>query len=252
MTDLIASRSVASVLQTSIERLGTDDAVATREFLTALQSLPKFVRDIARTIDEHDMDTDLSGGRTLAGKPFPDWPFLYDVIGEYETHKLLLIEKARQLMMTWLVAAIVVWEVRHSGGQRWGWVSLKSDHADAALERMWQIVQRLPGRHERTGLGHNGFRDAGGVLWTKSYNHIEIPQMSCHVHGMSQEANDARSFTMSGMVFDEFAFQPLAKSGYAAAKLTIDKGRVIGITTPGPFGFVCDLYKGKSFGLEDE
>lgn len=251
MTDLVASRATQSILTAGVERLGSKDAVATRTFLAGVQSLPRFVFEIARTLDEHEQDGEVGDGFIVPGKPFPDWPYLHEVLTEYQENRLLLVEKARQLMLTWLFAAVVVWEVRQRPGQRWGWISLKEDTADEALSRMWAIIERLPGRAIRAQAGNKSFRDAGGVLWTRRHTNISVPQMAGNIHAMSQTADDCRSFTFSGLVFDEFAFMPLAKAGYSAAKPTIDKGRMIGITTPGAFGFVSDLYRGKAFG-DDE
>lgn len=253
MSELAASRSITSLLQTSVDRLSSDEAESTRRFLTAIQDLPRFVFEIARTVDEHDDAPLITGsGVQVPGKPFPDWPFLREVVQEYLDHRLILVEKARQLMLTWLFSAIVVWEVRSKPNQRWGWTSINSDNADAALQRMWEIITRLPGKREKSPVGHDGFRDAGGVMWTRAYGRIQLPQMGGNIHGMSQSVSAARSFTMSGVVMDEIAFLPWAREAYSAIKPTIDSGRFVGITTPGPFGWTHDLYQGKDFGEEFE
>lgn len=240
MTDLTASRTVASILEGATKNLQGKQAQESRRFLTALRSLPTFVFDIARTLDEHDPDE--------PAKPFPrDWPYLHEMIELYEANRLLLVEKARQLMLTWLFAAVVVWEVRSKANQRWGWVSLKEGHADEALERMWAIVERMPGRSVRTQQGAKAFLDAGGVLWVRSSGRIAIPALHGNVHALSQNVDDARSFTFSGFVVDEAAFQPNFKSAYSSLKPTIDKGRFVAITTAGPFGFCYDLFHGRSY-----
>lgn len=247
MTDdqLVASRAVAEILRGASGRLESDKG--TLDFLTNLRDLPSFVFKVARTLDEHDFEMQLDEQGGAPGKPFPDWPYLHEMVDLYLTERGLLIEKARQLMLTWLFAAIVVWEVRSKPGQRWGWVSLKEGHADEALERMWAVVERMPGQPVRTQQGAKAFRDAGGVLWQRSHGRISIPSLRSNVHAMSQSVDDARSFTFSGIVVDEAAFQPKFKDAYASLKPTIDKGRFVAITTAGPFGFCHDMYHGKSY-----
>jgi hypothetical protein len=244
---LVASRGVADILRGASEDLGSGASQAKQEFLTNIRSLPDFVFKVARTLDEHDEAETEVGADSAPGKPFPDWPYLHDMVDLYLNERLLLVEKARQLMLTWLFAAILVWELRSKPARRWGWVSLKEGHADAALDRMWSIVERMPGEAVRTQQGAKAFRDAGGVLWKRAHCIIEIPSLRSSVHAMSQSVDDARSFTFSGIVGDEVAFQPKFKDAYSALKPTIDKGRFVGITTAGPFGFCHDLYRGKSF-----
>lgn len=241
-----ASRIITDILNDAALRLDSSESVVTRQFLTNLRTLPDFIFKIARTMDEHDLDImDTAGG--MDGKAFPDWPYLHDIVDLYLAERGLLVEKARQLMLTWLFAAIVVWEVRSKPGQRWGWVTLKEGHADEALERMWAIIEHMPGQSIKTQQGAKAFKDAGGVLWKRSYCRIEIPSLRSNVHGMSQNVDDARSFTFSGIVVDEAAFQPKFQDAFSSLKPTIDKGRFVGITTAGPFGFCHQLFSGKSF-----
>jgi len=235
------------MFQDAATGLAGDEATITREFLTNIRTLPDFVFKVARTLDEHDDEGEANAGRIVPGKPFPDWPYLKEMVDLYAGSRSLLVEKARQLMLTWLFAAIVSWEVRSKPGQRWGWVSLKEGHADAALERMWNVVERMPGRSIRTQQGAKAFRDAGGVLWVRSAGRITIPSLNSNVHAMSQNVDDARSFTFSGIVVDEAAFLPNFQQAYSSLKPTIDRGRFVAITTAGPFGFAHDLFSGKSW-----
>lgn len=251
---LTGSRTAQNIMREAVRRLDSSAESETRRFLTRVGKLPDFIFQIAQTLDEHDEDrADVAPGQTIVpGNPFPDWPYLHEIIEEVYPHqKHIFVEKTRQLMVTWLFAAVVVWEVRRPG-QRWGWISLKLEHADEALERMWKIIERMPGRAMRAPGGNRAFLDAGGVRWEKSFGHIAVPSLASNIHGMSQNADDCRSFTFSGLVADEWAFQPAAKQAYAAAKPTIDTGRFIGITTPGPFGFVHDISRGKVFNAEGE
>lgn len=232
------SRQALAALDAMVDAMDDPALAARQAFERDAANLDTFVFKLAKTLDEHDPH----------GKPkaFPDWPYLREALRAYKDHRLLLVEKCRQVMITWLFSAVMAWELRQPQ-RRWGWVSLKEEHADAALERVWFIITNLPGEPAPSQVGRRTWRDAGGVLWERAETFIRLPELHSIANAMSQTADDARSHTFTGMVFDEFAFMPQARAGYSAAKPTIDNGRCVCITTPGPLGFVSELYAGTDY-----
>lgn len=184
----------------------------------------------ARTVDEHDIGA--------GPKPLPDWPYLAALTDEYEQNPLLLVEKCRQVLVTWWACAVVSWELRRPG--RWGWISLKEETADAAVERVWSIVRNLGGTGTR-----REWTDPQGLKWERTYTKLRCSS-GASLSAMSQSADEARSHTFTGVFVDEAAFLPNFRETMSAMLPTIDGGgRAVLITTPGPLGLCANIFAGK-------
>ena len=82
----------------------------------------------AKTADEHDPDNPF--------KPLPNKQYLRLIAYTWVHERILFVPKSRQLMLTWLFAAIASHEVLFRQVRRIAFINAKSDKADENIERV--------------------------------------------------------------------------------------------------------------------
>lgn len=157
-------------------------------------------------------------------KPFPDvyWPCLVHIIDRLQTETLLAMEKSRQMMVTWVVAAYFLWTAMYRPSSRLFVQSKKQEDANANLARIADPVQpdtggmygRLPSwmktKHP-TKITSDRVRFLGGV-------HSEI-------RAIPQGAEVAAGYTISNLWSDEFAKQEECEETWRAIRPTLGAGK---------------------------
>lgn len=202
------------------------------------------------TKDEHDLEDTV--------KPLPDKPYLrvmldallltgglmspaearYAVAAGVEVDRLyrtglLAIEKSRQILATWLVAAYGLWRAKFRDHQLVLWQSKKEDDAanvvfdkDPHTARMSFMELRLP-----AGVRDLTFK--GDV----SRCNLRFPNGS-RVWGIPEGADIIRSNTPSLLVSDEAAFQPEFENAKDAAMPAIKGGgQLVALSSAAPGAF---------------
>lgn len=168
---------------------------------------------LAWTLNEQDQ----------TGQPiqrFPDKRYLRELVHLYETERLLLIFKSRQLMCTWLMCAVVLHDCLKPG-RRWLHICKKFDSADANLERMWTIYKKLPEAFRPKAERKQGF-----II-------IRHPEADSVIQASAQNSAEARQYTFSGAWVDEGAFAEDIEETHTALVPTIQGGgRFVMTTTP--------------------
>ncbi|MGH7868624.1 MAG: hypothetical protein ACREP9_13600 [Candidatus Dormibacteraceae bacterium] len=158
---------------------------------------------LVKTVDEHDP----SGGP----KAFPDRPHLR-VLGELlNTEDLVAVAKSRQMMVSWLCMSLVLFEALHPG-RRWGVLCKQFASADDLLERAWAIYENIP-----ISLRPKATRKQGLITVLHQNNPSRI-------HAFSQDSDEARSKTYSGLLIDEAAFAEHLEAVITAARPTVTGG----------------------------
>jgi len=79
-------------------------------------------------------------------KPFPmDKPYLKCIVDELYTHKFLMVEKCRQMMMSWTALLVIDWECRFRPNRRWLLSKTTEEEGIIMLEEKVRAIQdRLP------------------------------------------------------------------------------------------------------------
>lgn len=97
-----------------------------------------FIKNYCITMDELDPVTPF--------KRFPErnHPHLSRIVDRIQTAKTLFIEKSRQVMVTWTVAAYVLWLLIFRRGNRIFLQSKKQEDANENLDRVGGMWRRLP------------------------------------------------------------------------------------------------------------
>ena len=156
------------------------------------------------------------------------------------TERLVVVLKSRQIGLSWLAAAWVLWNCLTKDGATWLLFSKGEAEAMGLVDKCHSMYNHLPkwmqlkkDPDSRTELG---FPAKGSVI--KAF-------------GSTQSAGV--SWTASGIVCDEWEYHPFAEYNYTNAKPTIDAGgQMIGIFTTdktNPETLAKKIYKGARKGI---
>ena len=173
-----------------------------------------FIKNYVWTLDEHDM--------TNPAKKFPVKPYLEATTEIWLRERLIVVEKSRQMMLSWLMVALHYWLAAYHSGQNVLVQSKKEDDSDLLIDRMWFIHQRVP---EELRVPLDGGR--------KTYCSMIFSGTNSKIQGISQNPESARSQTTSAILSDETAFQDQAADAWRAVKASLGQtGKYTAISTP--------------------
>lgn len=172
-------------------------------------------------------------GDTVATVRFDLWLEQVRALAAIVVAKLVLLLKARQIGITWLVLAYILWLCLFKPG-RVGLLFSKTElDAYELVRRIKVMYERLP---EWMRLRVPLTRDSSGSLeWANE----------SRVQSLAATKAAGRSFTASVAFCDEFAFMQWADELYTALKPTIDAGGqlIINSTANGETGLFHDLWE---------
>lgn len=170
-----------------------------------------FVRYVASTFDEHDP--------TTISKPFPNKAMYRIVCRAWRDYNILFIEKSRQIMMSWIMAALFLHDAMTKNVRRIAFQSKEQDSANALLDRAKHIYEQalnleIPWIPEAKWTGNK--------LGTATL--LEFQTTRSIIRAIPQGPDVVRSFTFSGILADEMNHQQEFGDGFAAAAPTITGG----------------------------
>lgn len=170
--------------------------------------------DCATFIDRYviidDAQDQGAGGGMM---PFHLWPAQRDLLADIGGERLLLILKARQLGISWLVCAYALWLCLYRPGRVVLAFSKGQDEANELTRRMTVMYERLPADLRRT-LPALIKANTEEIAWSNG----------SRVKSMPATPSAGRAFTASLAIMDEAAFMQWADRLYTAMKPTIDGG----------------------------
>ena len=170
---------------------------------------------------------------------FDMWPVHYELAGFIITCDRIIILKARQLGVSWLLAAYALWKTSFKDGSNVLMLSKREDEARSLLGKSFFIYQNIPlflrrkiHKHNETELSFAD-NDTPGVASTS-------------IKAFPSTEDAGRSEAASDVICDEWAFHPYAETNYGAYKPTIDAGgKLIGVSTANGIGnFFHKMYMG--------
>lgn len=142
-------------------------------------------------------------------KRFPALAFLEAVARVWVGVKLLRVKKSRQLLVTWLFAALYLHKALVRRGTRVAWFCLKWDKAyDHIKNRAYRIYQAIPGQFEKPLAA---MTDEGLVVYhdgPKTLATAWILPMAAETAKQADAATQMRSVTYTDAYFDEAEFYP--------------------------------------------
>lgn len=197
-----------------------------------------FLTNWAKTLDVHDRDNPV--------KVFPDKEYISYLVDTWLKERLFLVVKSRQMMLSWLMVALYLWDTQFHKGRLTFFQSKKADDADDLVKRakfIWdnepKFLKRYFDKTDKTFKELHANPQAGGQ---HTYGRLYFPEIYSEIRGIPEGGDVIRMHTASGILADEMAFQPEAKSAYTAARPTISsQGRFTGVSTVEDNSFFMDM-----------
>lgn len=139
------------------------------------------------------------------------WPEQIRTLKKLQSHKLVIILKARQLGLTWLLIALALWMMLFRPGTAVLLFSRRDDEAKELLERLRQMHLRLP-RWMRAAVG------------TDNDHELEFPGLGSVAKAFPTTKHSGRSYTGTVAIVDEADLIPWLRQLLSAVKPTVDGG----------------------------
>jgi len=151
--------------------------------------------------------------------PFAIWPHLPELINALLNKLLIVVIKSRQIGLSWLIAAYVLWHALYHKGSSWMLFSRGEREAIELLDKSRRIYRHLPAW---LTVKHGA----------DSATEMSFPFMESSIKAFAATEGAGISYTSSGVVCDEWDYHPYADQNYLNSKPTRDAGgQFIGVTT---------------------
>lgn len=188
-----------------------------------------FIMNYCITLDPHDIENPF--------KKLPNKEYIIDTINAIHNNKLILIEKSRQMMMTWVTILYFLWDILFHEGRKYIFQCKNEDDAFQFIDRLSGVCERIKFKYPFLLKRYSENKNSMESLTVDIIaGRIRIPELKCEIKSIPQGANVIRSFDGTGIFLDEMAFQEYGEEAYRAAKPVIDGGgidcKLIGISTP--------------------
>lgn len=151
-------------------------------------------------------------GDGMGVMPFDLWPKQEELLDAVQAERLLLILKARQLGISWLVCAYALWLCMYKPGRVVLAFSKGQEEANELTRRVTVMYERLP---EAIRAAHP---------MTKANTEEAAWANGSRFKSMPATPGAGRTFTASLAIMDEAAFMAYADKLYTSMKPTIDGG----------------------------
>lgn len=174
-----------------------------------------FVSRFCFSLDEHDKENPV--------KRFPDKAYVHGLCELFVAEPLLLVEKSRQMLVTWTMVACHLWDAMFHQGRRIFFQSKKELDANNLVDRAKFIYDHLP----------EEMKQKYPAKEPRAYLKLEFPHQLSIIQGVPQGGDVLRQYTASRIFSDEFAFQDKAYDAYIASKPTFTGGgSFVGVSSP--------------------
>jgi hypothetical protein len=195
------------------------------ELLEAGENIVYFAEN-CKTHDSHAV-----GERIL---PFPaDKRYIQNTLKLGATEPRLAIYKSRQMLVTWIMCIVCLWEVLFHPGSVVALISLNQEDSGELLNRIKIIYENLPA-HWRKGLPVPDFyRGKKGIIVRMVVKHYDDATSTIDAH--SQNGNPGRGRTVTLAYWDEVGEcgDLECRNMYSALRPTLENGgRLIMSSTP--------------------
>lgn len=192
-----------------------------------------FISHFVRTRDEHK-------GKIL---PFPYMDYTRNLLHRFRTEPVVYIEKTRQMVVTWTIAAHLVYRAKFTRHYLGFFQSKREeDAANVVFNKEW-------------GRARCSVIESNLPLWLQSkgaegtYGKLYYPTDSL-IWGIPQGEDVLRSYTAKEVVMDECSFWPAFSASHQAALPMVEGGgNLICLSTAKPyaaFGYLLGKYEGKA------
>ena len=143
--------------------------------------------------------------------PFQKWDYIMDLARSLQTHRLILLLKARQLGFSWLISAYVIWLLLFHEGSKILMISKGQLDSQALLRKAKFIYKNLPESWQIPIDKNSG-------------SEFSLEGSESEILALPSTEEAGRGFTATIVFQDEADFHPEIKENMQAIKPTIDGG----------------------------
>ncbi len=163
-------------------------------------------------------------------QPFPDWPYVRKLAHDLDKHDRLLVVKSRQMMVTWLGCAYVLYRALNGGPGIHLVISKEERSAKEMIERIRFLLAYAT-------------EDADLPEVKASRTEIAFPTLDARILSLPAAPFAVRGLSPRTLFWDEMAFTPNDEEIWTAVKPAVDSGgHFFGVSTPnGPLGTFYEL-----------
>lgn len=168
-------------------------------------------------------------------RPFTVFPYTEPIIRTWLRHKILLIEKSRDMVTTWLTVVMYTWDTLFHQNRENVFQSNDSSKTIDLVERAHFIWNNQPSFLKNV---HKATFTSGQ---TRS-GIMRVPDINSVILGFPDGADQFRYIHPSGVFVDEAAFQKEAEATFAALRPAIGAGgryTAVSSANPGFFQALC-------------
>lgn len=144
--------------------------------------------------------------------PFHLWPAQVTLLDTLQRERQVIILKARQLGITWLVLAYALWMCIFHKNKTVIIISKDQDAANETIRRARGMFTRLTEQPTAIAIDN-----VGEIAWSNG----------SRIKAFASSSDAGSSFTGSLLILDELAKNPKADAIYTSAKPTIDDGGAV-------------------------
>lgn len=168
-------------------------------------------------------------------RKFPMFDYMLPIIDVWQREKLMVVEKSRDMMATWLVVTMYAHDTLfHKGRQN----IMQSENATKTRDLVDRAYILYANQPEWLKKVHPATIAEGG----NRAGILKVPSLQSEIIGFPAGADKIRQYHPSGVFSDEAAFNPNASESFAAIKPAISGGgryTAISSANPGWFQRIC-------------
>ncbi|GBE30384.1 terminase-like family protein [bacterium BMS3Bbin04] len=163
-------------------------------------------------------------------REFPNWEYVIQLANDLESSDRLLVVKSRQMMVTWVGCAFILFRALTDGPGVHLVISKEERSAKEMIDRIRFLYE-----HSQ--------RDTEAQEFKASKTEITFPQLESRIVSLPAAPYAVRGQSPRTLFWDEMAFTPNDEEIWAAVKPAVDAGgRFFGVSTPnGPLGVFYNL-----------
>lgn len=150
--------------------------------------------------------------------PLADWTHLQQLLEIIDEHDRVIVLKARQIGITWVLCALALWYVMFK-------------HSSTVLMFSRRETESV-GMKNRVVFMHRHLPDWLQVPIGKNNDELlEFPIMNSKIQSFPATEGSGRMENASLVILDEWAFQQYAESNYTAILPVVEHGKLVGLST---------------------
>lgn len=220
MDTLAKLHEAASLAKSPSDRAQIQKLFEAEEWRRVQRSPLYFFQHLAKTKNEHSTGVDDD-----PYQPFPDHPYVHEMVRLMENEDRLVVPKSRQVMMSWFCCAFALWWCLTKRAQLVLIQSKKEEDAGKLLERIYGIYERLP----------DYICEGNPVNQKSKPPELRFRGTDSAILGVPEGGHQVRSHTASLWISDEAAFQPEFAAAFIAAQPSLEGGgRAIIVSSAAP------------------